>query len=219
MTSIINIGGLESTFHLIGLAMVTIIAVLNPFGNLPQFIAMTDGIHTLLRQKLFRNILWTAFLIVLIFLLTGSFIMQHLFRVNLDSVRVAGGLILVVMSMKSLLFSSTKKDFSDYRGLKFDELFKRSIIPMAFPMLVGPGTLASVIVIAEESGMFVAISAVVASFVFLFVLFHFSAMIERILGKLVLYVLSRIALVFIVAMGIQMIIVGLRGLKVLSPLG
>ncbi|WP_247600101.1 MarC family protein [Helicobacter cinaedi] len=82
---------LESTFHLVGLGAITIIAVLNPFGNLPQFLAMTDEVHTPLRQKLFRNILWTALLIVLIFLLTGSFIMQYLFRVNLDSVRVAGG--------------------------------------------------------------------------------------------------------------------------------
>lgn len=207
---------LESTLHLVGLGMVTIIAVLNPFGNLPQFIAMTDGVHTPLRQKLFRNILWTALLIVLIFLLTGSFIMQYLFRVNLDSVRVAGGIILIVMSLKNLLFSTAQQDYSEYKKLKFDELFKHSIIPMAFPMLVGPGTLASVIVIAEESNMLVAIMAVVASFIFLFVLFHFSAMIERILGKLVLYVLSRIALVFIVAMGVQMIIIGLRGMGVIG---
>ena len=209
---------LESTFHLVGLGMVAIIAVLNPFGNLPQFIAMTDGVHIALRKRLFRTILWTAFLIVLIFLLTGSFIMQYLFRVNLDSVRVAGGMILIVMSMKNLLFAPIRQDYADYKGLKFDQLFRRCIIPMAFPMLVGPGTLASVIVIAEESSMMVAIMAVVASFVFLFALFHFSATIEKILGKLVLYVLSRIALVFIVAMGVQMMITGLRGLGVIAPL-
>ena len=173
---------LESTFHLVGLGAITIIAVLNPFGNLPQFLAMTDEVHTPLRQKLFRNILWTALLIVLIFLLTGSFIMQYLFRVNLDSVRVAGGIILIMMSLKNLLFAVAKQDYSEYKKLKFEELFKRSIIPMAFPMLVGPGTLASVIVIAEESNMLVAIMAVVVSFVFLFVLFYFSAMIEKILG-------------------------------------
>lgn len=209
---------LESSLHLIGLGMVAIIAVLNPFGNLPQFLAMTEGIDTPLRQKLFRNILWTAFLIVLIFLLSGAFIMQYLFRVTLDSVRIAGGIILIVMSLKNLLFSTStqKVDYSHFRALEFKELFKKSIIPMAFPMLVGPGTLASVIVIAEESSMIVAICAVIGSFIFLFVLFHFSAMIEKVLGTLVLYVLSRIALVFIVAMGVQMIVIGLRGLGVLS---
>ncbi len=87
-----------------------------------------------------------------------------------------------MMSLKNLLFAVAKQDYSEYKKLKFEELFKRSIIPMAFPMLVGPGTLASVIVIAEESNMLVAIMAVVVSFVFLFVLFYFSAMIEKILG-------------------------------------
>lgn len=213
-----NFTEIESTLNLIGLGMVTIVAVLNPFGNLPQFIAMTEGIPTALRQKLFRNILWTALLIVLIFLLTGSFVMEYLFRVNLDSVRIAGGLILIVMSMKNLLFSVAKQDYSSYKEMEFDEMLRCSIIPMAFPMLVGPGTLASVIVIAQEGSYLVATIAVLASFVFLFVLFHFSAMIGKILGKLVLYVLSRIALVFIMAMGVQMIIVGLKGMGVLADL-
>lgn len=213
-----NFVEIESTLHLIGLGMVTIVAVLNPFGNLPQFIAMTEGIPTALRQKLFRNILWTALLIVLIFLLTGSFVMEYLFRVNLDSVRIAGGLILIVMSMKNLLFSVAKQDYSVYKGMEFDEMLRCSIIPMAFPMLVGPGTLASVIVIAQEGSYLIATMAVLASFVFLFILFHFSAMIGKILGKLVLYVLSRIALVFIMAMGVQMIIVGFKGMGVLTDL-
>lgn len=207
--------GIESDLHAIILAAVALVAVLNPFGNLPQFIAMTEGLDTKTRKKLFRNIVITAFFIVFIFLLSGSFIMNFLFRVSLDDVRVAGGLILIVMSLKGLLFSSATQDFSHYKDLEFDELFKRTIIPMAFPMLVGPGTLATVIVIAEDKSMLVANSAVIAAFLFLFVLFHFAAMIERILGKLVLYIFSRIALVFIIAMGTRMMIVGFRGMGVL----
>ena len=83
---------------------------------------------------------------------------------------------------------------------------------MAFPMLVGPGTLSTVIIIAEESNMLIATSAVVTAFIFLLILFYFSAMIEKILGHLVLYVLSRISLIFIVAVGIQMIVAGLQGM-------
>ena len=94
---------IESISYMIGVATVTIIAVLNPFGNLPLFLAMTEQIPLRLRQKLFRNILWVAFLIVLIFLFTGSFIMQYLFRVNLDSLRVAGGLVIGIMGLKNLL--------------------------------------------------------------------------------------------------------------------
>lgn len=203
---------IESVVYIIGLAAVAIIAVLNPFGNLPQFIAMTNGLQTHKRQKLFRNILWIALIIVLIFLLSGPFIMQYLFRVSLDNVRVAGGLILITMSMKNLLFSSANADYSKYSDLDFDELLKQSVIPMAFPMLVGPGTLAAVIVIAKESNLACAMGGVIVAFLFMFILFHFAATIEKIVGNLVLYVLSRIALVFIIAMGINMIYIGISGM-------
>lgn len=209
-------GDIESVAYIIGVAIVTIIAVLNPFGNLPLFIAMTEQVPIRLRQKLFRNILWVAFLIVLLFLFSGSFIMQYLFRVNLDSLRIAGGLVIVVMSLKNLLFSQTQQDFSTYKDLEFSELLKHSIIPMAFPMLVGPGTLSTVVIIAEESNMLIATSAVITSFIFLLILFYFSAMIEKILGHLVLYVLSRISLIFIVAVGVQMIVTGLQGMGVIK---
>ena len=207
---------IESISYMIGVATVTIIAVLNPFGNLPLFLTMTEQIPLRLRQKLFRNILWVAFLIVLIFLFTGSFIMQYLFRVNLDSLRVAGGLVIGIMGLKNLLFTQTQHDVSDYQDLEFNELFKHSIIPMAFPMLVGPGTLSTVVIISEESSMLAASGAVIASFLFLFILFHLSAMIERILGHLVLFVLSRIAQIFIIAVGVQMIVLGLQGMGVVK---
>lgn len=206
----------QGDLHHIFLASVTLIAILNPFGNLPQFIAMTEGVKTPLRKKLFSSIVLVAFCIVVVFLLSGSFIMNFLFGVDLDDVRIAGGLILVIMGLKILLFPQTTTDYSHYHNLHYDELFKQSIIPMAFPMLVGPGTLATVIVIAEDKGMFIAIGAVLCAFVFLYVLFYYAASIEHILGKLVLHVISRIALVFITAMGVKMMISGLSGIGVIT---
>ncbi|RDU61565.1 MarC family protein [Helicobacter sp. MIT 14-3879] len=207
---------MESNLHSLFLAAVAIVAVLNPFGNLPQFISMTEGVKTPFRQKLFRNIVFTAFCIVSIFLLTGSFIMSYLFRVSIHELRVAGGLILMVMSLRNLLFSSAHQDYSHYKTLHFNELFKQTIIPMAFPMLVGPGTLATIIVISEDKNIFLAIGAIIIAFLFIFTLFHYAATIERILGKLALYVFSRIALVFIIAMGFKMIIAGLKGMGLVS---
>ncbi len=90
------------------------------------------------------------------------------------------------------------------------EILRQSLIPMAFPMLVGPGTLASVIVIAEDGGLDVALGGVMIAFIFMFILFHFAATIEKIVGKLILHVFSRIAQVFIAAMGFKMIIIGLK---------
>lgn len=109
-----------------------------------------------------------------------------------------------------ILFFRRHKDFSSYQDMDDKEILRQSLIPMAFPMLVGPGTLASVIVIAEDGGLDVALGGVMIAFIFMFILFHFAATIEKIVGKLILHVFSRIAQVFIVAMGFKMIIVGLK---------
>ena len=117
------------------------------------------------------------------------------------------GLILVVMGIKNLLFPGTVKDFSHYQDLSEEELIRRSIIPMAFPMLIGPGTLSTIV--AEEGGMKNTIAGILAAFFFMSVLFYFASFLERVLGKLVLFVTARIMQVFIVAMGIKMMLIGL----------
>lgn len=201
-----------SELYLMFFAAITLLAILNPFGNLTQFLAMSDGLPLMLRKKLFRTILYTAFTIVLVFLLSGPLFMNYIFRVSLDDLRVSGGLVLIIMAIKNLLFSTkiATKDFSSYQDMDDKEILRQSLIPMAFPMLVGPGTLASVIVIAEDGGLDVALGGVMIAFIFMFILFHFAATIEKIVGKLILHVFSRIAQVFIAAMGFKMIIVGLK---------
>ena len=201
-----------SELYLMFFAAITLLAILNPFGNLTQFLAMSDGLPLMLRKKLFRTILYTAFTIVLVFLLSGSLFMNYIFRVSLDDLRVSGGLVLIIMAIKNLLFSTkiATKDFSSYQDMDDKEILRQSLIPMAFPMFVGPGTLASVIIIAEDGGLDVALGGVMIAFIFMFILFHFAATIEKIVGKLILHVFSRIAQVFIAAMGFKMIIVGLN---------
>ncbi len=207
---------LESDIHALFVASIAIIAVLNPFGNLPQFIEMTDGIKPPIRKKLFRNIVFTSFCIVLVFLFSGSFIMHYLFRVTLSDVRIAGGIILITMGLKNFLFSSSTHEVNNYQHLRFDELFHKSIIPMAFPMLVGPGSLSTIIVIAEDKNILVATGAIICAFLFMFLLFHYAATIEKVFGKLILYICSRIALVFIIAMGVKMIISGFKGYGIIN---
>lgn len=201
---------IESQFYTIFLISITILAVLNPFGNLTQFIAMTQDLNALKRQHLFRNILYTALIIVLVFLYSGSFMMKYIFNVSLDDLRIAGGLILVIMSAKNLLFPVDKARIAHAAELSESELLKQSVVPMAFPMLVGPGTLSTAIVISRDNGILAASGAVFCAFVFMFVLFHFAATIERIFGKLILHIFSRIAQVFMMAIGVKMILIGVK---------
>lgn len=200
---------IESAIYTIFLSAIAVIAVMNPFSNLPQFISMTSGMPVKTRQHLFRNITITAFGIVMIFLFTGPVAMEYLFRISLSELRIAGGVILVVMGIKNLMFSGNTKDLVHYQDISEDELIRKSIIPMAFPMFVGPGTLSTVVVMAAEAGIKYTVAGVLVAFVLMSVLLYFAAFIERILGELVLVVTAKVMQVFIVAMGIKMILTGL----------
>lgn len=198
---------IQNLIQTVLLSTVALLAITNPFGNLPQFLNMTDGFSQSVKQKLFRNIIYTALIIVLLFLLGGPIFMKYLFRVDMADLRIAGGLILIVMGVKNLLFPLATKPAISQDETE-DELIRKSIVPMAFPMLVGPGTLATVIVMSNDNGMVTTIVSVVVTFVFMLGLFHYSASIERVFGKLVLHVLARVMQVFIVAIGIKMLITG-----------
>ncbi len=202
----------QNNFYLLFISILAILAVINPFGNLPQYLEMTEDIPVATRQKLFRTIIYTAFIIVLIFTLAGPYIMKYLFKIEIRDLRMAGGVILIVMGIKNLLFPLKLKYKSpDTTSVESEkEIIRKCIIPMAFPMMVGPGTLATLIVMSSDSGMFLTILSAAVSFLVMLILFHFSASLEKLFGKLVLLVVARIMQVFIVAMGVKMFMMGLK---------
>ncbi len=203
---------IQANLSLFFVSVLAILAVINPFGNLPQYLEMTDDMPKTTRKKLFRAIVYTAFTIVLIFTLAGPYIMKYLFRIEIRDLRMAGGIILIIMGIKNLLFPlKLKYQSPDTAALETDEeIIRKCIIPMAFPMMVGPGTLATLIVISSDSGMFFTILSAAVAFFIMFILFHFSASLEKVLGKLVLLVMARIMQVFIVAMGVKMLMNGIK---------
>lgn len=87
---------------------------------------MSDGFAFNASKKLFRTILYTAFTIVLVFLLSGPLFMNYIFRVSLDDLRVSGGLVLIIMAIKNLLFSIkiATKDFSSYQDMDDKEILR-----------------------------------------------------------------------------------------------
>lgn len=123
----------------------TLIAVLNPFGNVPLFIGMTEGMEKEIRNKLFKMIAITGFFITWIFSLFGEFLMTNFYKINMNELKMAGGLILILMAIKNLIFSPQRKRTSE-KQLSPDEQIKQAVIPMAFPMLVGPGSLTTALI-------------------------------------------------------------------------
>lgn len=185
----------------------TLIAVLNPFGNVPLFIGMSDGLDKKVRAKLRNTIVLTAFTITLLFSLVGEFLMTKFYKIGMDELKMAGGLILIVIATKNLMFPGTTKKSEE--PLSPDEQVKRAIIPLAFPILVGPGVLTTALINRAQIGTVMNSLSIVLAFIIIYGIYIAGGYLEKILGKLVLFILSRVMQIFILAIGFRILFSGL----------
>lgn len=179
-----------------------LIAVLNPFGNVPLFIGMTEGMEKEIRKKLFKAITLTGFFITFLFSLVGEFLMINFYKIDMNELRMAGGLILVLMAVKNLIFPPMKKEREEAH-ISPEEQIKQAVIPMAFPMMVGPGSLTTALIGRSEYGVVYNSLSILTAFAVIFMIFVIGNYLEKIFGKLVLYILSKVMQIFIMSIGFR----------------
>ncbi len=189
---------------------VSLLAILNPFGNVPLCVTLTEDMSPRSRKKLFDLIVYTGFTIVILFGLLGDILMTYFFRVEMTEIRIAGGILLVVVALKNLLFSKKgPKSLKRDEEMTEEEEIQQGIIPMAFPIMVGPGSMTTILIIRREFGALQVIGAAFVVFGIIKLLLKYSHFIEKVLGKLVLFVLGRVMQIFIMAIGVKTFISGI----------
>lgn len=195
-------------FHNVIADALTLIAILNPFGNVPLIVTMTEGMDKEVREKLYKTVAVTAFFIMLIFGLVGEFLMKNLYKIELKEFRIAGGLLLASLAFRNIVLPAKKSKENELKTLTPEEQVQQGIIPMAFPMLVGPGSLATMLIVKSQTGIVQCTISLFLAFVVVSFIMYLGTFIEKILGKLVLYILSRVMQVFMMAIGIRIFISG-----------
>lgn len=191
--------------------VLTIIGILNPFGNVPLFMTLTKDQKPEVRKKMYNAIVLAGFGIVTGFIVAGDFFMKYLYKIGMDELRVAGGMILIVVAFRNLLGLGVSKDSSGDRMSEKDAI-RYAITPLTFPMLVGPGTISTVMIIHKEAGLIISVGAVAVTFLIMKFLFTISDWLDKVLGEIVLFVLSRVMQIFIMSAGVKLISNGIKGI-------
>jgi MarC family membrane protein len=189
---------------------VALFSVLNPIGTVPIFVGLTQGDS---KQECSRISLWTSinvFLILIISFFIGKYVLNF-FGISIDSLRIAGGLIIV-----SSGFSLLSGQFNKKRGINKkieNEAQKRNDIaltPLAMPMLAGPGSISLLIAFYQEHNstneLIIASLAILAIAVVIFIILRSAHYLAQILGASGIVAISRIVGFIVVAIGIQYIV-------------
>ena len=185
-------------------------SVMNPLGTVPIFVGLTQEHSTLERSKTSILTAINIFVILLISFFTGRFIL-HFFGISIESLKIAGGLIIVTSGFALLTGSFSKHKGMEKEKVKNDA-FQRdsvSLTPLAIPMLAGPGSISLLIGMYEDysiiSEKIIVISAILGVCLATFLVLRSSHYIVKMLGASGINAISRIIGFIVIAIGIEYI--------------
>jgi multiple antibiotic resistance protein len=187
-------------------ASLLLFAIVNPIGSIPIFLQLTHPMSREARQRTFQTGVVASFVILMIFALAGHQILTQFFRIEFSDLMAAGGLLLLIIAIDHLVFGALVKSVTSG---DVKEAHHLGAVPMACPILAGPGAMMTVVLINSQHGSLIAFAAILVVLVMTWLILHFIDVIYRFLGEIVCLVLSKILSLFLAAIGIHFLMQGL----------
>lgn len=191
-------------------AFVTLFVVIDPVGLTPMFVALTQGIAPARRRAIAIRACVIGFALLLLFGLAGEAVLGFI-GISMPAFRIAGGILLFLTALE-MLFERRRKRRDTQADDPVDD---PSVFPLAIPLIAGPGAIATMILLTDQTNgdpaASAAIFAVMTSVIALaFVLFLAAGRLERFLGDVGINVVTRLLGMLLAALSVQFVLDGLR---------
>lgn len=180
-------------------ATIALFIIVDPLGNIPIFVGLTGNMDDNQRKRVYNVATMIGLILLLAFAFLGNEILT-IFGISFESFEVAGGILLLIIAMR-ILVSSSKQDQGDSPE-------SVGAVPIAMPLLVGPGAITTTIFNLQTYSIVVAIVAVIVVLTITWVILRFINEIHRFLGKTGSLVIARVMALLIAAIAVQYILTG-----------
>jgi len=194
--------------------VVTLTAVVDPFLAVPFFLAFTTGRNAVERERLARVIASTVFIVLALATFFGEPLLRTI-GASLSAFRIAGGLVLLLMALAMLNAQAGGVRQSEAEAREFQTGDVRGIVPLAFPLLAGPGAISTSIIAAERGGIvqqFIVVVGIAVVCLISWVVLRNAHLIAARLSLTGMNVATRILGLLLAAMAVQFMAEGLKEL-------
>lgn len=193
-------------------AFITLLVVVDPPGVVPIFVALTKEEQPKERRTILIRAVLIALGVALFFLVAGRAVLSYL-GVTVHAFSISGGILLFVAAMPML--------FGQRGGLQAPEPQEKgghdiSVFPLAMPLLSGPGTIATILLLTSQAGAdlrkLVAIGlAIGVVFLVSFISLSLGARLIRLLGEGGVHIATRVMGIVLAALAVQYVLNGITG--------
>lgn len=191
---------------------ISIFAIMDPPAAIPTLISYVGsslgsgnkGIeHDLV--KIVNKASVAILVLLTLFSLIGEYVLR-MFNISLESLRIAGGTLLIVLAI-DMMMSRGKPE--EVRSGDF------AVVPIATPLIVGPGTMSTLIVYSRIYGPVATLVGAYMAFAMTYLILRYSYMAFKYLGTSTLQGLGKFMSIIVASIAVELIVSGLRGLRAL----
>jgi multiple antibiotic resistance protein len=183
---------------------IALFVVIDPIGSVPVFIALTQKMKRAERALVTKTAIITAAGLLFVFAVAGTQIMS-IFGISLASFMVAGGVLLFIVAIELLTHGEWRFAGAGAQG-------ESGVVPIAFPLLAGPGAITAVIISFQTAGLAVTAISILLVIGITYAVLRYVDMIYRVLGRRGSMIVTRIFAVLIAAIAVQFVVDGARQL-------
>lgn len=181
------------------LSFIPIFVAVNALGTMPLYLSLTEGMKENQRHKVVLNSLIVATIVAFVFMFLGN-ILLRLMGVTIPDFRIAGGILLLILSVHLLLPGEEK------RGHVTTDV---GVFPLGTPLITGPAVLTTVLVMREAYGIVPTTVSLVLNMGITWLVLSKADILIKLMGKGGARALSKVADIFLAAIAVMMIRIGL----------
>lgn len=185
-------------------ATVALFVVIDPVGVVPLLMVFTQNMEKLERVAVTKTAIITAAGLLFLFAVAGTQLLS-LFGITIASFMVAGGVLLFIVAIELLTHGEWRFGGAGAQG-------ESGVVPLAFPLLAGPGAITAVIISFQTLGLVVTAISILIVIGITYVVFRYVDKIYSVLGRRGSIIITRVFAVFIAAFAVQFIVEGAKEL-------
>lgn len=194
-------------WNVVGTTFVTLTVIMDPVGVAPIFIATTAPLSRTQRQRAALRAVMAAGGLIIGFALFGGAVLDYL-EVSVDSLSIAGGLLLLLVALEML----RGMDYPDGTSGRAEDV---ALVPIATPLLAGPGAIATVIVLTRQhhgfGGTASVLIGILAALAVVGAGMFAAERLSRVLPDALIQFLTRVFGLLLSAIAVQLVVNGVRG--------
>ena len=190
---------------------ISLFAIVEPVGAVPIFLSLVSNYSANQKKIVAKRACMAGFLILLTSLIFGKWFLQ-IMGISLPSIRVAGGLMFIVMGLQFILSEAPK--ISDKETEEAQLHSDIAVVPLALPILSGPGAMGAVILLGSKNHTIQNISLVGLSIAIVmlisYICFRLASPIGKKMGQTGLNILNKISGLIVLSIGVEFILAGVH---------